>query len=433
MRIAGFSGDYHIATLGKEASITHKTNPTDSRKVDARSTVQFLDRYAVLDAGGSPGQIYRLYKAAFNRVPDEEGLGFWIGHAAGGVSLEAVAEQFAASSEFAMLYGPQLSNTDFVSRVYGNVLERTPDAGGHAFWLAALDTGASRASVLAAMADSEENKDIVNPRIAHGFTFKPYGADLLPGLGETWIERPMGWTFRFEDYLSANRSWSYNVTGAPGHPVRFGTASERFEVRYGDCGGTDCLRGDGIRERAEVAQVGTQNYQGETWWYGISFYVPPDYKDSGNAIGTSRTVSMFQYHQTPENPAMGWFPAWMFAKEYNGPFVARAFASDPYMTPIRYELWPASSFVGRWHDVVVEAKWSTGDDGFMRMWMNGTMVLDHRGATRSPGNKDIYFKYGVYRPSTPATQINTVLYFDEVRRGSAREQVDIRLIEKMWR
>lgn len=429
--IPGFSADYAINIQPAQVTVTHRTNASDVTTAAAGTILMFLDRYMATDVEGTPGRLYRMYKAAFNRAPDEGGLGFWIGAAAGGASVEAIAEQFASSEEFVSMYGGALSNADFVTRVYGNVLGRAPDEAGHAFWLRSLENGSTRASVLALMADSQENKDIVNPAIASGFPFKPYGVDLLAGQGEPWVESPTGWSFSYEDYLSANQPWSYNKGSAPEFPVRFGTASERFEVRNGDCGGTDCTRGDGIRERSEVAQRGALNYEGETWWYGLSFYIPPDYKDSGNSA--SRSVSLIQFHQTPIDPAAGWHPAWMFAKEYNGPFVARVFPTDPYMTPQRLVLLSKSQFVGRWHDVVIEAKWSTGDDGYMRMWINDVQVMDHRGANRSPGNKDVYFKYGVYRPSTPSTPINAVVWFDEVRRGKTRAQVDIRYIEKLRR
>lgn len=429
--IPGFSADYTVSIQPAQATITHRTNASYVTTATGGATLMFLDRYVATDVEGTPGRLYRMYKAAFNRAPDEGGIGFWIGTAAQGTSVEAIAEQFASSEEFISMYGAALTNADFVTRVYGNVLGRAPDEAGHAFWLGALEKGSTRATVLALMADSSENRAIVNPAIANGFSFKPYGADLLPGQGEPWAEGPMGWSFTYEDYLSANRPYSYNKVAAPAYPVRFGTGSERFEVRNGDCGGTDCERGDGIRERSEVAQRDVQNYEGETWWYGLSMYIPPDYKDSGNAA--SRSVSLIQFHQTPIDPSLGWFPAWMFAKEYNGPFVARVFPSDPNMTPQRHVLLAASQFVGRWHDIVIEAKWSTGDDGYMRMWINDVKVMDHRGATRSGGNKDVYFKYGVYRPSTPAQPINAVVYFDEVRRAKTRAQVDIRYLEKLRR
>jgi hypothetical protein len=205
--IPGFSADYTISIQPAQATITHRTNASDVTTATGGATLMFLDRYVATDVEGTPGRLYRMYKAAFNRAPDEAGIGFWIGAAAQGTSVEAIAEQFASSQEFISMYGATLSNADFVTRVYGNVLGRAPDEQGHAFWLGALEQGSTRATVLALMADSPENRGIVNPAIANGFTFKPYGVDLLPGQGEPWVEGPMGWSFIYEDYLSANRPY----------------------------------------------------------------------------------------------------------------------------------------------------------------------------------------------------------------------------------
>lgn len=40
---------------------------------------------------GNAGQIYRLYKTAFNRTPDAEGFAIWLGLADDGMPLTAIA------------------------------------------------------------------------------------------------------------------------------------------------------------------------------------------------------------------------------------------------------------------------------------------------------------------------------------------------------
>ena len=68
------------------------------------------------------------------------------------------------------------SNTALVTKYYTNILERTPDAGGLAFWAGQLDSGrASTAQVLEAISDSPENIAAVAPLIANGFEYVPYG------------------------------------------------------------------------------------------------------------------------------------------------------------------------------------------------------------------------------------------------------------------
>jgi cyclophilin family peptidyl-prolyl cis-trans isomerase len=129
------------------------------------------------DVEGTGGQAYRLYQAAFDRVPDEGGLGFWIDAIDRGMSLSAVAAQFIGSAEFASLYGASPTNAQFVTQLYRNVLHRDPEpaAGGqdgYSFWLNALNNGFPRAQELVQFSESPENKLNVIGVIADGFEFQ---------------------------------------------------------------------------------------------------------------------------------------------------------------------------------------------------------------------------------------------------------------------
>ena len=50
------------------------------------------------------GEAYRLYQAAFNRTPDTPGLRGWVTNLDNGMSLNAVAQGFVGSAEFANAY-----------------------------------------------------------------------------------------------------------------------------------------------------------------------------------------------------------------------------------------------------------------------------------------------------------------------------------------
>lgn len=47
--------------------------------LDSVERIRFTDKVIALDIDGNAGEAYRLYKAAFDRTPDKEGLGSWIG------------------------------------------------------------------------------------------------------------------------------------------------------------------------------------------------------------------------------------------------------------------------------------------------------------------------------------------------------------------
>jgi hypothetical protein len=86
-------------------------------------------------------RVWRLYQAFFLRQPDQTGFDYWVGIRTGGLSLSALAFQFATSAEFIDRYG-NLTNAQYVDLVYGNVLCRAPDPDGRAYWTGLLETGA---------------------------------------------------------------------------------------------------------------------------------------------------------------------------------------------------------------------------------------------------------------------------------------------------
>ena len=146
----------------------------------------------------------RLYFATFGRYPDAEGLDYYARQRLAGMSLDAIAEEFAGSAEFEMLYGTldnagfvdrmlrnagadasqrgrliaqldsgamtrgglmitysedagfaaRLSNRVFVSIAYAETLNRTPDPAGFARWVAYLDAGNPRQAVISGLLGS---------------------------------------------------------------------------------------------------------------------------------------------------------------------------------------------------------------------------------------------------------------------------------------
>lgn len=146
--------------------------------VDTSSNVerlQFGDTMVALDISGVGGQAYRIYQAAFNRVPDEVGLGFWIAMMDKGVTLHDVAQGFVDSPEFKDLYGANASNREILNKMYDNVLHRAPDPGGFAFYLGLLDQKVITVTdLLADISESPENKAALVGAISNGFSYSAF-------------------------------------------------------------------------------------------------------------------------------------------------------------------------------------------------------------------------------------------------------------------
>lgn len=142
--------------------------------VVAVERLEFADTKWALDIDGIAGQAYRLYKAAFNRVPDPEGVGYWMHFMGLGVSLIEVANAFTASKEYMSLYANS-SHDVLVRTYYRNILGREPDKAGADFWVDVLKKGSATVpEVLVAISESLENVTVVGSQIKNGFAYNDF-------------------------------------------------------------------------------------------------------------------------------------------------------------------------------------------------------------------------------------------------------------------
>lgn len=171
--LQGNASQYTLASVGA-GNIT-ATSGANVEHLNGLLQVQFSDQTVTLAQNNSNNErIALLYQAALGRSPDLTGLGYWEGignslpaatQALGAYGLSdasgnyngnlSVADGFTSSAEFASKYGA-LNNTQFVTQLYANVLDRAPDAAGLAGWVSQLNGGTSRAHVLIGFAESPE-------------------------------------------------------------------------------------------------------------------------------------------------------------------------------------------------------------------------------------------------------------------------------------
>lgn len=170
VRLEGSLSQFSVARLADGWSVSGQ----GSDVLAGVERLLFSDTAYALDIDGLAGGVYRLYRAALGRAPDEGGLGYWIGAGDGGVALAAMAQGFIDSAEFAAAYGA-LDNAGFVARLYANVLQRAPDDAGLAFHLDLLERGVtSRNLTLLAFSESAENQDALAGVIGNGFAYTPF-------------------------------------------------------------------------------------------------------------------------------------------------------------------------------------------------------------------------------------------------------------------
>jgi len=111
------------------------------------------------------GSLARLYFGAFDRIPDRDGLAYWITQFKEGMSLSSIARTFVTSTEFEQKYS-NLGNEQFLDLVYQNVLHRPADAAGKSYWVNQLINGFNRGDLLASFTESTEFKAASQDKVA---------------------------------------------------------------------------------------------------------------------------------------------------------------------------------------------------------------------------------------------------------------------------
>ncbi len=101
-------------------------------------------------------QITRIYGAVLGRHPDASGRLYWAQARAHGMSADAMVRAFLASPE-RVLRMSETNNAAFIETLYQDVLGRSADAAGLAYWTQRLNGGLSREGIVLLFADSPEN------------------------------------------------------------------------------------------------------------------------------------------------------------------------------------------------------------------------------------------------------------------------------------
>jgi len=174
-RYDGLSSQYALSSSSGALVVVDKKGASGTDTLTNVERLKFADTNVALDVGPTQnaGSVYMLYKAAFNRAPDNGGMGYWLAQKDGGSDIVTnIAQGFVGSKEFTDKYGANPSNASYVDKLYQNVLGRAGDSGGITYWNQELDAGRiSKAAVLVQFATLAEGAANVAPTIAHGIAY----------------------------------------------------------------------------------------------------------------------------------------------------------------------------------------------------------------------------------------------------------------------
>lgn len=262
-----------------------------------------------------------------------------------------------------------------------------------------------------------------------------------------------------QGYPNPRTEWGYKRVR--GH-ARAGKRSERFELRHGDCGSdygwSDCENDRQRIERAEQPKDRMQSV-GKATWYGWSVFLNPDFRHIGPANTTLGQLKMTGWRE----------PIWFLNARENGIWIM--FANLDACRIGRVSQWR-----GRWVDIVIFADYRSTPNGqeTFAVLVNGNKVCSRNKplvtkemVAKSKGTT--YIKYGIYnsyvsrwltRNKTKPVKVSgfsdrhsksglvvssatktpfaydwgvklptQVVFYDEMRFGKTRQDVDIRLLE----
>lgn len=266
-----------------------------------------------------------------------------------------------------------------------------------------------------------------------------------------------------ENSMNHDKSYGYMTDS---DFVRKGSASQRFEIRHGDCGYdkdfNDCLK-DRRRYERYVNPVVTEKPSGVVW-YAWSLYLPDDFQELHPANTTLGQVKIHGYRE----------PLFHLVGRKKG-IKIKFDPSGQQCRLIRF-----SDAIGQWTDFLVKVDYSTNKEAdklYSEIYINGeskNCEIDQpiltKQVLRDRRNKKrlvINFRYGIYNSyvsrwldenktknvvvkgfldehGESGMVVNSVtnkpwnidwgvelptqvVYYDEVRVGATRESVDINM------
>tara|TARA_B110001450_G_scaffold167360_1_gene156066 strand:- start:104 stop:1624 length:1521 start_codon:yes stop_codon:yes gene_type:complete len=206
--------------------------------------------------------------------------------------------------------------------------------------------------------------------------------------------------------------------------VRAGDKALRFEVRSSDCSADDIWSDcENDRERAELtSSSSSDNMTSGEYWFSWSLYIPEEHQNL-----SPMSLNYGQFHQLGANVA------WMFKEQKNGYKIVRTV--NAYGDDSDYDdaiLISKEDFVGKWHDILINANWSKKDDGFFKVWVNDKLKYDYKGPTMS--GTHIYHKFGVYRSYISAyINFQNLSAIEECLKEKGSSKQELALLSKLKR
>lgn len=158
--IAKLSVGYLVTDMTKNRDIVVSSDKKQLRFDDVTVNLllpELMKQVPIEDANA----IIELYIAYFNRVPDADGLAYWLDALKNGMTFAQIADSFYSAAVFYSSetgYSREMKNDEFVRVLYKNVLGRSgnlaPSTAEINYWVGELARGVSRGDMIRSMLTS---------------------------------------------------------------------------------------------------------------------------------------------------------------------------------------------------------------------------------------------------------------------------------------
>ena len=211
------------------------------------------------------------------------------------------------------------------------------------------------------------------------------------------------------DFETGDFSQGHGVEGGENLIVKAGEGP----VREGQFAYKSALKLD--KHRAEFA--GHRSDASGIARYGWSMYLPKEF-DANTHF--SIITQWHSWDTKPESPKDGGPPTCLTISKGNLQLKLLHQGDDGWTSkPTYFSLGPIDDMRGQWTDWVMEVNWQgPGKGGWLKLYKNDKLVLDHQGTTWYEGkDKGPYFKFGNYKGALQwkGTEEGAVIYFDAGR------------------
>lgn len=208
-----------------------------------------------------------------------------------------------------------------------------------------------------------------------------------------------------------------NLAQVVSSPARAGGKAVQFTTSYN----SSSANAPGVELRLNSPDEVNHFDLHKGYWYGFSIYLPNNFKVN------DQTEILQQFFAPPdESIGESWVRNPPFSLRTNGTRWAVTVRADSdrltkkndYDVDKTWDLGPWED--GKWTDWVYYIKWSYEDDGIIRIWRDGQLVLDYQGPNTYNDEMGPYWKMGIYEwywRTGPTAVTSRTVYFDELRIG----------------